>query len=75
MARFLAIPKLYQKYVIMQRTDYPAKRSNYPFTALLILLVHLGLGYYIYQQVTQPSKGTAGTELKAIQQQDEPAIP
>lgn len=75
MARFLANPKSYQKYVIMQRTDYPAKRSNYPFTALLILLVHLGLGYYIYQQVTQPSKGTAGTELKAIQQQDEPAIP
>jgi hypothetical protein len=66
---------MYQKFVTMQRTDYPTKRSNYPFTAMLILLVHLGLGYYIYQHVTQPNTSTNGTELKAINQQDTPAIP
>ncbi|MBK6932586.1 MAG: hypothetical protein IPH12_17695 [Saprospirales bacterium] len=59
----------------MQRTISPAKRSNYPFTAILILLVHLGLGYVIYQQVIQPKNGVDGTELKAIQPQETPAIP
>ncbi len=59
----------------MQRTDSPSKRSNYPLTAVFILLVHLVLGYVIYQQVMQPKKGADGTELKAIQQQESPAIP
>lgn len=59
----------------MQRTDSTPKRSNYPFTVILILLVHLGLGYALYQKVAQPEKGMEGTELKAIHQQDTPVIP
>ncbi|TNE65532.1 MAG: hypothetical protein EP344_02945 [Bacteroidetes bacterium] len=59
----------------MHRTSSPSKRSNYPLTAVLILLVHLGLGYMIYQEVMKPEKSADGTELKAIYQQDQPAIP
>ena len=59
----------------MQRTMSPAKRSNYPFTVALILLVHLGLGYAIYRQAIHPAKSADGTELKTIKQQDSPAIP
>ncbi len=59
----------------MQTTHSPAKRSQYPFSVLLILLVHLGLGYYVYQQMTQATAEKSGTELKAIEQPAAPAIP
>ena len=42
---------------------------------MLVLLVHLGLGYYIYQQVANPGTSAHGTELKAIDKQETPAIP
>jgi hypothetical protein len=41
----------------MQTTPAPAKRSNYPFSVVLILILHLALGYVIYNKVTQ----TAGS--------------
>ena len=59
----------------MQHSIPPAKRSHYPLTVLLILLAHLGLGYFIYQQATQVEANANGTELQAIQQQETPAIP
>ena len=56
----------------MQHTTASPKRSKYPRTAVFILLVHLGLGYMIYQEVIRPNNGT---EQKAIQTQETPAIP
>jgi len=53
----------------MQRTVPAPKRSGYPLSALLILLVHLGLGYAIYQYATQPgtpvSAGSKTTNISA----------
>lgn len=60
----------------MNTTSTSAKRSNYPFSAVLILIVHLALGYMIYQKVVAKPAGTNATELKAISSQPEkPAIP
>lgn len=68
---FLAKPQPLPKLIVMQyHTDSP-KRSKYPFTAILILLVHLGLGYMIYQQVMP----NGGTDQQTIQHQEAPAIP
>lgn len=58
--------------MFMQHHTNAPKRSKYPLTAVFILLVHLGLGYMVYQQVIHPNSGTA---QKAIQQQETPAIP
>jgi hypothetical protein len=58
--------------MFMQHTTASPKRSKYPRTAVFILLVHLGLGYMIYQEVIRPNNGT---EQKAIQTQETPAIP
>ena len=52
----------------------PAKRSNYPVTVALVILVHLGLGYMIYQEVAKP--GAITTELKKNNpEQAKPAVP
>ncbi|MEQ1745202.1 MAG: hypothetical protein ABMA02_07250 [Saprospiraceae bacterium] len=46
----------------MQRTSSSPKRSAYPLSTALILILHLGLGYAVYQYATTPG---AGTEPKA----------
>ncbi len=60
----------------MNTSSAPAKRSSYPFSVVLILLAHLALGYYIYQQVAQPAD-TNTTTSKSISrpQPEKTAIP
>lgn len=58
----------------MQTTPAPAKRSNYPFSVVLILILHLALGYVIYNKVTQTA-GSNGTEMKQTTQQGETVLP
>lgn len=60
----------------MNTLSAPAKRSSYPFSVVLILLVHLALGYFIYQQVVQPADANTNTS-KAISrpQPEKTAIP
>lgn len=58
----------------MQTTPAPAKRSNYPFSVVLILILHLALGYVIYNKVTQTTDNN-GTEMKQTTKQGETAIP
>lgn len=60
----------------MQTSMAPAKRSNYPFSVVLILFLHLALGYVIYNKVVAHTAGNNGTELKQpTQQQEETATP
>lgn len=60
----------------MQTTMAPAKRSNYPFSVVLILILHLALGYVIYNKVAAHTANNNGTELKqTTPQQGETVIP
>ncbi|MCC6460623.1 MAG: hypothetical protein IT260_09155 [Saprospiraceae bacterium] len=60
----------------MQTTLPPAKRTQYPLSVLLIVVVHLALGYLMYQKITQPNPGATQTEANAIAAQPEtPAVP
>lgn len=59
---------------VMYRTSSAPKRSGYPLSAILILLVHLGLGYAIYQYVANPAP-TASTLEPATNSISTPAVP
>lgn len=60
----------------MQTTMAPAKRSNYPFSVVLILILHLALGYVIYNKVVDHTASNNGTELKqSTPQQGETVMP
>lgn len=60
----------------MQTTMAPAKRSNYPFSVVLILILHLALGYVIYNKVVAHTASNNGTELKqTTPQQGETVTP
>ena len=60
----------------MNTSSAPAKRSNYPFSVVLILLVHLVLGYMIYQKVVHPAGATsAESKTIAAHQPEKTAIP
>ena len=51
----------------MNISSAPAKRSSYPFSVVLILLVHLALGYMIYQEAAQPTNANTSTTISTPQ--------
>jgi hypothetical protein len=60
---------------VMQRTTSAPKRSGYPFSALLILVLHLGLGYAIYQYAIKPgTQAPSAAETTSIPATT-PAVP
>ncbi len=60
----------------MQTSLAPAKRSNYPVSVVLIVILHLALGYVIYNKVAPTAGNNNGIELKqTTQQQGETVIP
>ena len=60
----------------MQTSLAPAKRSNYPVSVVLIVVLHLALGYVIYNKVAHTAGNNNGIELKqTTQQQGETVIP
>lgn len=58
----------------MHRTASAPKRSGYPLSAILILIVHLGLGYVLYQYVAKPAPAASTSEPTTIATST-PAVP
>ena len=60
----------------MQTTLAPAKRTQYPLSVVLILIVHLALGYLMYQKIAQPAPDQTHTETNTVAAPTEtPAVP
>lgn len=60
---------------VMQRTTSAPKRSGYPLSGLLILLLHMGLGYAIYQYAIKPDTQAPSVAETTSIPATSPAVP